>query len=752
MVGMGDISGARATYSNLFLSSDPAIIPGALPVIGVGDSKPLVWVPVTAHGVFDAKASVYSAPMSETSKPVSKPVALDLGTVAETLPAIEKSQLVRVSAEMDVPSSGIYTIHAGFGESSHNVVLLDGKEVYRKDIGGSPVITKVTLKTGKRYPLDITFFKSGSAAFWLEQVDIKGKGDLVTLTKEDKKFSYLLDDAGKWIARRDVTYTDPRLFPDRASSPLSATSNNTKSIGPELGFGFVMGDFHDEPVLLIKSAMGNRSLKFDFRPPSSGRNDSKNKFEGFEYRSMIEGVHKTLNQIDQIVPGYKGQGYEIAGFAWFQGHKDSGATKEEYEKDLVNLIKDVRKEFNVPKMPVVVATAGFHGYRINEGSWKGIWEAQMAVGDPKQHPEFADNVASVDTRDFWREVEESPRSQDYHYNRNPETYLLIGEAMGHAMVHMQGGEAVARPKTDREAKSAERASEEARIAALPAPSKEQKTASLAAMRPMILDGALHAYLIDPRNTSALEEAVKGEKPMKLSTTLGDSMDKVGDFYRAANIHDYDWKPTKDILADDDWDYFSFDIPKLDAKTKGIGDLATIYPAGMETWFAAEFDAKKAGWKNGKAPFGVEKDTNTYPSWFGSSRRGAPKTVVENDVLLMRRSFEVPSLKDGHRYRIRVGGSVHANSGEGFAVYINGKLLAENKTGITAWRREGSKPRGSNIWSDFSDEFKNGKVTIAVSNFPMDNRLGESFIPARAPLSVWLEEMVMPEVGLKTQAD
>ena len=91
---------------------------------------------------------------------------------------------------------------------------------------------------------------------------------------------------------------------------------------------------------------------------------------------------------------------------------------------------------------------------MGNGPWKGVWAAQMAVGDPKQHPEFAGTVASVDTRDFWREVEESPRGQDYHYNRNAETYLLVGEAMGRAMVRLQGGEAEAIPKSDREARVA----------------------------------------------------------------------------------------------------------------------------------------------------------------------------------------------------------------------------------------------------------------------------------------------------------
>ncbi|NIP97377.1 MAG: hypothetical protein GWO24_29650, partial [Akkermansiaceae bacterium] len=62
------------------------------------------------------------------------------------------------------------------------------------------------------------------------------------------------------------------------------------------------------------------------------------------------------------------------------------------------------------------------------------WEAQMAVGDPEQHPEFAGNVASVDTRPFWRSRGESPTNTGYHYNHNAETYVLTGDALGRAMV------------------------------------------------------------------------------------------------------------------------------------------------------------------------------------------------------------------------------------------------------------------------------------------------------------------------------
>jgi alpha-galactosidase len=68
-----------------------------------------------------------------------------------------------------------------------------------------------------------------------------------------------------------------------------------------------------------------------------------------------------------------------------------------------------------------------------------ILEAQMAVSDPKRHPELAGTVATVDIRDFWRETHVSHRSQGYHYNRNAETYMLVGDALGRAMVKLLEG-------------------------------------------------------------------------------------------------------------------------------------------------------------------------------------------------------------------------------------------------------------------------------------------------------------------------
>lgn len=758
MVGMGDLRGASPLYPSVFRSADPAVLPGVMPV-GRGRDGWMNWTgiaAVAAHGIFQsddanaAKGAVVSVfkgsydPQADYSKltPV-RTATVALGTVAENLPALDGPHTAVATAWIEVPDSGSYTLHAGFGESTQAIVVLDGKEVYRKEIGGSPVWGKVALEAGRRYPIAVTYFRGRSAAFWLEQVDIEGRGDLEALTKKEGRFPYLVNDAGNWTERHDVFYRDPRLFPDRAVSRLSATSNNGKSIGPEVGFGWIMGTFHDEQVLLIKTAMGNRSLGFDFRPPSSGRTDPDNKYESLEYELMVEGVRETLDKIDQYVPGYAGQGYEIAGFGWFQGHKDRDSTKDEYEKNLVNLINDLRREFNVPKMPAVVATVGFHGYRLLDGPWRCVWEAQMAVGDPAQHPEFAGTVASVDTRDFWRELEESPRNQDYHYHRHPETYLLVGAAMGRAMVRLRGGQAESIPKSDREARTAARVAAEA---AKTEATQEQKAASLAALRPMVLDGAMAAFLADPRNQPIVQAALKGERPAKAEPYLNDALDLATDYYRAVGIHDYDWQPFGAAAEDAAWDYYGFDLPDPAAMAKGVRDLAEIAPPGMPDWFAPGFDAGKAGWQTGAAPFGAVEDPLAYdvPDWYQGPPRRAPATRCDEDVLLLRRRVDLPPLQEGFRYRIRLSGSVHHNCGEGYAVYVNGKLLAASKAGVVAWRREGGRPRGAHVWNDFRGEFSSATVTLAVGSFRMDNWPEGRFVPSRDPLSVWIEEQKIPE--------
>ncbi len=291
-------------------------------------------------------------------------------------------------------------------------------------------------------------------------------GTLTHLTQTDKKYPFLVDDAANWTVRKDVYYYDARL---KKGSYLSALSNNGKSIGPELGFGFVIGQQLDEPVLILKSCIGNRSLGWDLLPPGSERftaemtersgkkviktfagykdtpdawvegqpKKTNDWYAGKQYDVDLANAKDALKNLAKIYPDYQGQGYEIAGFVWWQGHKDhfSQVYADRYELNLVNLIKQLRKDSAAPNAKFVLATGCGNPGRTGLGLQ--IAEAQLAVADAKKHPEFVGNVRCFDSRDFWRTATVSPNpKQDYHYYHNAETYLEVGLGLGWAMTDL----------------------------------------------------------------------------------------------------------------------------------------------------------------------------------------------------------------------------------------------------------------------------------------------------------------------------
>jgi len=698
MVGMGNLSGAKNLYNGVYFSSDPAV-PGEFQIYRVGNYNSL-------------SLNVYLPNGTPTDKPISE-------------------------GHLEVPQHGVYQLHCGYGASSFGVMHLDSKEVYRRDASGKPVMQDVTLKPGTRYAFKISNFQGNPPRFWMQKMDLLGNGDLAAVAKREGKFPWLVDREGNWTIRNDVYFQEARLAEDGKGSWLSATSNGN-SIGPELGFGHVLGSFHNEQVLLIKTAQGNRSLGFDFRPPSSGRTDPDNEFESLEYKLMIEGVRKTLDNIDKVVPNYESQGYEIAGFVWFQGHKDSfsDTSIDEYEKHLVNLINDVRKEFKKPKLPVVIATVGFGGHNMSD-KFLRILKSQMAVGNENLHPEYAGTVASIDTRDFWREVGESPTNQDYHYNRNAETYMLIGDAMGRSMVNLLGGSADPLPQSAGRTNVVRQQGTQA--------SAEEIDAAQKALTPIILGGVAAAYVADPRYNKSLENEATGKRPQRPNQFLRGAMFGLVNCYRATGTTDYDWHPFGPDLDKWKWDYFSFDPPEMRASEKGARYRKVTFPQEMDNWFAAGFDAAKSGWSNGWQPFGQLDgklaglmDSCTSPFCRCGEK---PKTLWEKEVLMVRGTFEFPPLKDGHRYRLVLGGAAHVNSGEGFAVYINGRLLAESTTGVAV--RQGGQPRGGHIYDDFREDFRGGKVTIAATSFLRYHHPRIKPYPPRGHLTLQIEEQRLP---------
>jgi hypothetical protein len=253
----------------------------------------------------------------------------------------------------------------------------------------------------------------------------EGKGSLEFVAKNpptSEKFKHLLNAKGEWVVRDDVWIH----YLDRKGKLTAGFGVKEDRIGPELGFGFVIGNAFEEPVLLIKLAWGGKSLGKDFRPPSSGGE------VGPFYKEIVDRTKAILKNLKTEFPEFGDRGYELAGFGWHQGWNDrvNQAFNDEYEKNMANFIRDIRKELGVKNLPFVIAETGMTGPDEKHPRALSLMKAQAAVAE---YEEFKGNVAFVGTRDFWRAEANSPTKQGYHWNSNAETYYLIGDSMGHAM-------------------------------------------------------------------------------------------------------------------------------------------------------------------------------------------------------------------------------------------------------------------------------------------------------------------------------
>ncbi|MEI8372847.1 MAG: hypothetical protein WCJ35_08440 [Planctomycetota bacterium] len=140
--------------------------------------------------------------------------------------------------------------------------------------------------------------------------------------------------------------------------------------------------------------------------------------------------------------------------------------RKEYGKNLVCLIKDLRKEFNAPNMKVVVGVMGVNG-PLNEGTLnpkqKDVREGQRFVNTV---PEFKGNVKAFESapllhpkvveltagtwlhiRDFTKDpltpeeqalLQRATSNMGYHYNGEGRFFILLGKAFADAMQELMG--------------------------------------------------------------------------------------------------------------------------------------------------------------------------------------------------------------------------------------------------------------------------------------------------------------------------
>jgi alpha-galactosidase len=305
------------------------------------------------------------------------------------------------------------------------------------------------------------------------QSNMEGKAKLSLLEYQASQpatrdlFKHLQKD-GRWVERDDVWIK----FLDRKGK-LTVGYGSPGCIGPELEFGWVVGDRYAEQVLLVKTAWGGRSLFHDFRSPSAGfpaqavlekmladqrkrqpkttMDDVKRGF-GATYRAMLEEVGATLAGLKTLFPDYAGQGYELAGFVWFQGWNDmiSADSTAEYAANMAHFIRDVRRDLKAPNLPFVIGQMGVDGPKPSPNV-RRFKDAQAAV---MEVAEFKGTVALVKTDAFWDmdadavfrkgwrenldEWNKVGSDYPYHYLGSAKTMCRIGKALGEAVLELRG--------------------------------------------------------------------------------------------------------------------------------------------------------------------------------------------------------------------------------------------------------------------------------------------------------------------------
>jgi hypothetical protein len=291
-------------------------------------------------------------------------------------------------------------------------------------------------------------------------------GTLEHAVKTEKLYPFLVNDANAWTERKDVR--NVRVMVGRNggmqlfNNEWMTIKGNT--IGPEIGIGHMLGNALDEPVLILKSCIGNRALGWDLLPPGSkqyeyvemdpktkqkityiyaGSGDKAerwvkgeqpkevNWYAGKQYDDDVKNAKAVLEKLGDYYPG--ATKYEVAGFLWWQGDRDryKEGHAARYEQNLLNLITALRKDFNAPQAKFVLATLGQTSKENATGNDGLIFQAMMNISDPAKHPELKGAVATVYSHPLSK-----GGASNSHYNGDSRTYMNVGLGMGDAMVKL----------------------------------------------------------------------------------------------------------------------------------------------------------------------------------------------------------------------------------------------------------------------------------------------------------------------------
>ena len=470
-------------------------------------------------------------------------------------------------------------------------------------------------------------------------------------------------------------------FGERGNQPTKLSGK----IGPEFTFGIFTEKELKEPIIIIKTAWGGRSLNTEFRPPSAGQyklpkqiqevwdkypqgahgvpkledrkkwQADKDAASGVFYRMMIEHVKKVLADPKRVCPEYDAKaGYELAGFVWLQGFNDlvDGTTYpgpdqpgkyDVYSDLLAKFIRDVRKDLSAPKMPFVIGVLGVDGEGKNVNFRK-------AMAAPANMPEFKGNVVAVETAPFWDHAIAAALANQGTYN------------------------------------------------------------------------------------NILATAYKLKKDGTLDTE---------------GKWNHYWKPLGKPLPEEQiWRFATVDATEkkdqMEKRDRRFRDITL--PAGMENWYRPDFDDSK--WTAGKAPIGKGILKNWAHSLFNLNFDKFPSRWGDGEFLLMRTTFEVEDLTcDSYRIAglaiVRQGFHIYLN---GQKIHTTNSSADNPRYGSIVFNKDQIKllKKGKNILAAYSNDLYNIAGQSPENYAAIDLRIEGITKADKQKLDLALEEVFSPK--------
>jgi len=241
------------------------------------------------------------------------------------------------------------------------------------------------------------------------QSNAEGHGHNATLAKNEPDLMKARDDV--WC-----------FYAGKVPGPLRPGYGfRYETFGPELMIGHVLGDAMDNEIIILKSAVGGTTLHRQWRSPSAVKRAGGE--VGPLYNIMMRRAHNLLANLHDLYPPYRGQGFELGGFIWFQGENDTCAKEEDgtgfwefYQDNLTDLIHDVRTDLGAPELPVLII-------KINDACWERGGAGPVLRAAQEYVAKTVPNVAMAVTKDL---------DSGYHYNTP--SYVTLGARSGRAML------------------------------------------------------------------------------------------------------------------------------------------------------------------------------------------------------------------------------------------------------------------------------------------------------------------------------